>query len=153
MFLCFSCSDVFFLALLSPFVSTLGLNPSVREWFHTGLIRCVDFVDSLVFCQAPLLPKLLAANMTRKYMFRSNISLLETLSEIQKYTDLLTSVASERKYMQSASDTLQDIKTSEVWLTQASKKYECSESSNPHLVAFSCIFVQRLPPSPPLKEA
>ena len=82
-------------------------------------------------------------------MFRSNISLIETLPEVQKYTDLLTSVASERKYMQSASDTLQDIKT----ITQAPKKYECSESSNPHLVAFSCILVHRLPLSPPLKEA
>ena len=91
--------------------------------------------------------------MTRKYMFISNISLLETLSEIQKYTDLLASVAPERKYMQSASDTVRDIKTDEVWYTQAPKKYECSESSNPHLVAFSCILVQRLPLSPPLKEA
>ena len=47
-------------------------------------------------------------------MFRSNISLIETLPEVQNYTDLLTSVATERKCMQSASDTLQEIKTNEV---------------------------------------
>ena len=51
----------------------------------TQFTGCVDSVDGLVLCQASLIPKLFAANLTRKYIFSLlNINirdLKETLPE------------------------------------------------------------------------